>query len=178
MLEQIMLLVGGTCLRVLKRIRHYEHLAEVLMLFSASSNRDEEKNMQYLVFCEHFRPAASSSPRVPWSDNFYVTIPFQLKEKPTQKWADKGIGKIHPYLGLLVYYSLLRAQAFSLKEKLLLYRFWNKVWKCNPTVSCAAQSVWICRQYNYCWEVAAALAVSHNVPLQRFKASRGSSVSK
>lgn len=44
MLEQIMLLVGGMCSTVFKKAQGiYEHLAEILMLLLASSNRDESK---------------------------------------------------------------------------------------------------------------------------------------
>lgn len=80
------------------------------MLFSASSSSNKEQDMKYLVLCEDFRPSIDCSVIQPQStlifDDFDITIPFQLKKKPTQKWPDKDIGKIPPSLELLAYISI------------------------------------------------------------------------
>lgn len=55
MLEQIVLFVCRMCSTFLKKKKDNEYTGtEILLLFSASSNKDEQ-DMEYLVFCEHFR---------------------------------------------------------------------------------------------------------------------------
>lgn len=97
MLEQIMLLVGGMCSTVFKKAQGiYEHLAEILMLLLASSNRDESKiwsiwcfvgilgHRQVCNIIQHQNTLVSES--------FEVRIPVQVKVKPTQTLPNKGAG--------------------------------------------------------------------------------------
>lgn len=152
------------------------------MLFSASSSRDKEQDMKYFMLCEDFRPSMDCSifqmQTTLIFDDFNITIPYQLKKKPTQKWPDKDIGKIHPSLELLASISIWRAQIFSLKQKNIALQILKYSMKIQPNCIWAAKPVWICRQYNYCWEVSAAPVVSHKVPLWMFKALRGFSLSQ